>query len=743
MQTGSHVNKPSSNFHLSQAIVQKLNAVRAMLRRYVVAEGLLLVVLWILIVFWFGAAIDYLPVTAGSNETPHWLRIALLCLMAGGSLWIIARRIALRLGISLKDESLALLIERRYPELNNELITAVELREKREDVSNPEAHRAMLDRVHTSVSQRIATVHPVELFDWQPLWTAGVAVCFGLLVTLIAALGMTDWMGRWSRRLFTLSDEPWPRKASLRADGIQLQIPAFSTQLAAERVMIPFTDGIARVPRGAAAQLQISADASASQVPEVCTLYYRTTDGGRGRANLRRVGGPRSGWQQFNLDGPPLDGLTQDMFIDVVGLDARLRDLNIRIVEPAVITAMRVHCIYPAYLLDSLSARAPTETIDYRSGATIPEGTQFTLKGTASGRLSRVEYVIHSSDGDSDLEGFKILSTQPDGQEFAIPLGVLTATQVIEVRLIDEFGLSADQIPNYVITLLEDTIPEVDSQLEGIGLAVTPNAMLPLKGTVTDDHGIEQVTVELVVNESPPCLIPLPIDDERLDATIDLEQLQTREQITLEPGSTIGMLVSARDYYDLGGQQHVGRGQALQLSVVTPDQLLVMLDRQELELRQRLELITSELEQLREVLQTLKTELTPATSALRGEPSGQLEFSVALMQQAGGSETRTEQVRRLASLWAQQSVLQGDKSQQELSSIVARVDNLRLQLVNNRIDSYDRQERLLTKVHDPLQELLAGDYETMRRSLLELQTATLSGAGARRPHARPPPWTMS
>jgi hypothetical protein len=80
-------------------------------------------------------------------------------------------------------------------------------------------------------------------------------------------------------------------------------------------------------------------------------------------------------------------------------------------------------------------------------------------------------------------------------------------------------------------------------------------------------------------------------------------------------------------------------------------------------------------------------------------------------------------------MWAQQSVLQSDKSQQELSSVAARVDNLRMQLINNRVDSIDRQERLQKMVHDPLRQLLAGDYETLRRELLELQSATLSGGG--------------
>lgn len=723
--------QPSSeNFRLSSAILSRLDELRRLLRRYVTAQGLLLIALWLLISFWLGGLIDYLPVTVGSSESPRALRIGLLAVMLVGSLWIAWNWIVDRLWVRLENKSLALLLERRYPQLNNELITAVELSgQSSSDVANSNAHRAMLDCVHESATQRIAAVKPHELFNWQPLWTVGVATAFAIVVTVVAAVGMSDWMGRWSRRLFTLTDEPWPRRAALRADGLQLQIPAFSTQLSAERIWLPFVDGVVRVPQGAAPLLQISADAGAPQVPEICTLYYQAEGGVRGRANLRRVGGPRDAWQPFTLDGPPLDGLSQNMHIDIVGLDARLRDLTIEVVEPAVIADMQLSCEYPSYLLDSLSVRAQRETLQYRTGIFIPEGTDVTLRGTASGPLSRVDYLLHGATDDQGTEPQdEVRSLVCNDSTFVIPLGKVAHSQVVEVRLLDQFGLSAEQIPRYVIAVREDTIPEVTAQLDGIGLAITPNAMLPIVGTITDDHGVQAVTAELAVNESEPLSLPLELQETKLEATIDLEQLAQQATTQLAPGATLGMVVSANDYYDLKPQPHLGRSQPVQLSVVTPDQLLVILDRQELELRQRLEQIVAELEQLREVLQTLKNELPP--TALHPRRTDGAGGMVALQEEAT-RESRTEQVQRLSGLWAQQSVLQADKSQQELSSVAARVDNLRQQLVNNRIDSYDRQERLLSKVGVPLRELLAAEYLVLQRSLADLQTATLAGGGAR------------
>ncbi len=702
-----------ANLQLSSAIVQTLGDLRRMLRRYVAIQGLLLIALWLMLAFWLGGLIDYLPVRVGANESPWGLRLGLLLVMAGVSLWILVRWVLARLWVKVDDKSLALLVERLYPQLNSELVTVVELSERpSEEISNPIAYREMLQRTHRSASEHMGVVRPSELFDWQPLWAAGIATVFGLVITAVAALGMSDWMGRWSRRLFLLAEEPWPRQAALRADGLQLQVPAFSTQLAAQRVWLPFEDGQVRVPLGSTPVLQVSADAQAVRVPEVCTLFYRTSDGGRGRANLRRVGSPRREWQPFTLDGPPLDGLDSDIQIDVVGLDARLRDLSILVVEPAVIADMQLECVYPNYLLDSLSVRGARETLAYRSGMAVPEGTGLTLLGHASQPLSRVDYLLLSSQVESNPAEDKsdqasvtaVRSVECHGNEFQIPLDIVRSSQVIEVRLIDQYGLSAEQIPRYVISVREDSIPEVDARLEGIGLGITPNAILPIVGTVRDDHGVQQVSAEVAINDSQPQQFPLMLQDTSLQSTLDMQQLGEQGVMQLQAGDTLGMLVAAQDYYDLNQQPHIGRGQPIQLSVVTADQLLVMLDRQELELRQRLELIVSELEQLQDVLVKLQAE----------------------------SEAESDIAQRLAGLWAQQSLLQADKSQQELMSVAARVDNLRQQLINNRIDSYDRQERLQLKVLLPLRELMAQEYPTLSTSLSELQAATIKGSGPAR-----------
>lgn len=725
---------------LSQPVAEKLAAVAKLIRTYVIADALLLSLLWCLVVFFVGGLLDYLPVTAGASETPRGVRTIILIIMAIGVGWIFVTRLLNRLFARLPNRSLAVLIERKYPQLNNELVTIVELNAQNartsEEISNPAAYQQMLSKVDQSISKDIQQVQPRELLNWQPIWASGVATVFGLVVLALTAVGAPGWLKLWSERLFALSDSPWPRKAVLRADGIQLQMPAFTGQLAAERFTLPFENGIARVPSGAAVALQISADSSAKSVPEVCTLFYRGADGTRGRANLRRVGAPIAGWQNFSLDGPPLDGLNANLDFDIVGLDARLRDLRLEVIEPAAINEMHVVCRYPSYLLDDLSSRPPEEKLEYRSGFKIPEGTDVTLVGKASHALRELQYVVRSSDSSITQStgegGLAIQRVAPEVDKFEIPLGPLKSSLVIEVRMIDTFGLTGDSIPRYLIASQEDSVPVVESKLEGIGIAITPNAKLPIRGTVTDDHAIASVNAELTANENKALQLPLKLQAELLESEIDLAELAEQGKLQLTEGMTLGLAVAARDHYNLEQKQHVGLGQPVQLSVLNPSRLLLLLDRQELELRQRLELIISEVEQLRSALQETATALQPLEAALR-ERAVPNNFVVQreVDNQAGpAKDDEKQQLRRIASLRAQQAVLQGDKSQQELTSIATRVDNIRLQLINNRIDSTaDRQVRLQENVHQPLLQLLENDYVKLQKNLKEFQSATTSNAG--------------
>jgi hypothetical protein len=744
-------------------IQRVLAETRGMLGGYLRWKSLLLIVCWILLLFWMGGALDYLPVKVGAAETPRWVRIGLLLSMALGCAWILLVWLLPRLMTRISDSSLALLIEKQYPELKNELVTAIELNERPAEVSNPNAHEEMLLRVMASAEDAARKIDIDRLFNWRPINRLRIFAMVGAAVTMLFGIIFWGWFSIWGSRLFLLSEVKWPRSAALRVDWMQIPLPAFTGQLTSGNKKIEFQNNAAFIPAGASILLQVSADANASRIPEVCTMYYRSEDGARGRANLRRIGTPREGWQQFNLDGPPLDGITSALTLDVVGLDARLRDLRLQVVDPIVIVDMQVDCIYPEYLLDSLSTRATRERMAYRTGLRIPEGTDCSLIGACNSGLSSVEYVVRKPDLTFDSEVLNIFSADLDQRQFKIHLGQIRESQMIEIRLFDEFGLPSDQILRYNIVVVNDVIPQVESRLEGVGLAITPRAFLPVRGRVTDDYGIQSVNVELSVDEFVFEPLTLSMSDEQLNGEIDFLQLSRAGLVQLQPGMTVGVSVTATDYFNLDELPRTGRGQPVQLAVVTDDQLLVILDRQELELRQRLEQILSELNQLNEALGGLREELIGLESSAQLDSLRDTTPGMVYQKSHGNTQklvrtpvqgipqwlvgnilsfpyTQTEQedsqkrnqrqsTVRMSVLRAQQTQLQTDKSRQELAGIANRIEHLRLQLVNNRIDSQDRQQRLLEQVQIPLTGLLGGEYVQLDRKVSELVSATMIGQG--------------
>jgi hypothetical protein len=728
-----------------QPIAQKLDEVRQVLRGYLTKKWLYMLLCWLLLIFWLGAAIDYLPVRVGSDETPRFARIGILAVMGIGSLWLLFGWLLPRLMRPLSDSSVALLIERKQPELGNRFITAVQVCDSHPDVSDLAAHQQMFERVLEQASQSASSVNVQQLFNWRPLNAVRMMALTGLLSTGIVAVVAWPWFSLWSTRLFGLRDTAWPRSASLRADWLQLPLATFTGQLSAQQIQIEFVDRLARIPSGSSPRLQVSADASAPKIPEVCTLHYRSDDGTRGRANLRRIGSPHEGWQQFSLDGPPFDTVTSSHVLNIIGLDARLRDLRLEVIDPVVVVDMQLECVYPKYLLDSLSSRPPQESLPYRTGMKIPEGTVCSLVGRCSSPLKQVDY---TSSGIISAESTEVVIHQAEVSEaeFRIALGTMTASQLIEVRLLDHYGLPSEQVLRYNVMVQPDTVPEVQSRLEGIGMAITPQAILPVRGQVTDDHEIAEVAVEMSINETAISPIPLQLLDTQLSGDIDLQKMASEGKLTVAPGTTLGLSVKAQDRFDLGGQQHIGRGQPQQLAVVTTDALLVVLDRQELELRKRLEQIISELQQLDDALKDLVVQLSDAEASafVPQEASVSQSMTIASQEDAKAVDDQTEKdsqnqaanqqaekqaIQRLAVLKAQQGQLQTDKSRQELAGIVNRVEHLRLQLVNNRIDSVDRQQRLLEQVHKPLSQLLAGEYVELDRQMSRLQSAVLAGKG--------------
>ena len=270
-----------------------------------------------------------------------------------------------------------------------------------------------------------------------------------------------------------------------------------------------------------------------------------------------------------------------------------------------------------------------------------------------------------------------------------------------------------------------DQPPNLDISLEGIGSAITPDAIIPIKGKVTDDYGVATSWFDIKPQEGESMTFPLPIQNgEELKTPLDLRAQRANDETTeLKPESTITLSIQANDKYNLEGDPNIGMSSQFSLDVVTDQQLLAILERQELSLRQRYELILAEVQAMRDSLAQV-LESTPGndpTDAGSDPEDGQDD------QQELSAEEKQKREESLRLLRIQRAIVQSQKSNQESLGVAVSFDDIRLQLINNRVDTQERKDRLKELISDPLKHVCEVAFPVLDERLLVMENAIEQG----------------
>lgn len=707
-----------------------LSQLRHQIRRYIVWESVLVLLAIGLGVFWIAFLVDYLPVRIGGSEMPRSARGVVLLATLVALLVFAWQYLVARYRRELPDDSLALLIERHHPEIAGRLVTAVQLDGEPRDGDSHSP--TFMKAVHREAAQNVDRVDLNRVFRREPIVRKLWLVVPMFIAALVMAVATPQTFARAIGRLTLLSDAPWPRRASLEMVGIEVPVITADEDDKGATQRLAFENQVLRLARGSSSTLRIRAAGKelGHQVPELCTVSYVDDDGNRGQSNLRRVGRLVDGYQSFLLDGPPLTSLSKSVTLTIRGLDDRLADYRIEAVEPPAISNLEMQVRYPNYLRVFDTSDAPTrpafdQTVNYQAGVRIREGSSLTLLGTSSLPLGSVDIMtskLESSSsapttGDevSDQPNEPVVNIAADGMSFT--LGLPNLREATSVRMVprDPTGISAQAAYRYFIGVVRDQMPETSMRLSGIGAAITPIAKLPIDTIATDDYGIESMQLTLNVqtkrSESGNSeqtiqthVITPDLDREgKTNLTVDLRELSDAEIFTsIQPGDTLTLGTTAKDRFDLS-TPHITNGELLRLQVVTPEELLATLERRELEFRSRLEQAIDETRRLKQSLTGINSEATSVDE----------------------SEDRLRSQQRMQ-LRIRQAELQASKTTDELAGIVSGIDDLLLEMLNNRIDSVDRRERLETGVRDPLDQVVTEPFPKLRRQITGLERIAMA-----------------
>ena len=689
----------------------------------IATQGIAVLLIWLLGSFIAFGLIDYLPTRFGADESPRIVRLIMLVIIAAGTIGILHHYFWNRWLVRWSDSALALAIERRYPEFQSTLVTTVQaagpsarLKSKDLDAIEHPNRPGMIELAARKAVDKIASIDVRSLVQLSTLqWELGLlAATLGLFG--VGSLLHPDLVSHWSKRLYGLSDAPWPRRTSLGVVGLELDVPPFTNSPTRDRYLVPMENNRLLAPKGSSVRLRTTAKDLLAEPYDKCALHYRDRSGNRGRASMLSYSS--SNPREFILDGPPLEAINDNLWFSIVGGDARLSNLVLETVDAPLALSTNLDVSYPSYLQRSTKTTWGNERLEFRNGMRLPQGTQVGFWIRANKPIRKIDVMqVSGASGEDSTKQYTVELDKP-ALEFAIPSSVLLGNLFVELRLWDDLGLCSTRVQQYVIAATADKVPEIDFVLEGISTAITENAKLPIRSKIKDDYDLDQTWIESRINEQETVKTELQVSSQGSgDFDIDLKAMKDAGAMTPNVGSVFSLMVAASDFFDVPSSPdapsvaHVGRSTPIQLSVVTEDQFLILLDRREAAMRRRLEQIISELGQLRDLLILTNKNNTQTPEPSAEDPSGSAE----------SKETPAQARSRILLLRSQQAAAQVAKSEGELNGVLSEISMLVAELTNNRIDSNDRRERLGNKIKAPLESLLESKWRPFALQINQLE----------------------
>ena len=739
--------KPPTLRKASPKIASLLGRVRRRIRSLVLGEGVAASIAALIAAFWIAFVLDYLPVRFGYAEAPTWVRIGLLVLTGGVVLWVFYRLFLRRFFVRMRDSSMAMLVEKKYKKFNDSLLATVsDITRARASKTDPADNQtSSLTKVMTAATQSQAETHVGEVEVKKVIsgasfrkaaWLAGGLICSALVFFFarpdIATLAF--------KRLYLLQDDKWPRQTDIQFEGISVERDLVIESIPEFNSVLKPVDGVVTVAKGstlsmavAAKQFEANDDGERElQIPETCWLNYQVVGGSGGSQPFKRMGSPRDKKQNYLLAGDPLQNVITDVAFNISGGDDRVSGLKIQVVDEPVAVLTTLHYKYPDYIVDehAQAFSVPSETWNGR--AEYPFGTSVRLEIQARDPLSKVyvrslvnQSVGETPEGESAYSAMEVIPCDSDTFEYEIPF--LAERTTLEFFLCDVHGVVNEQSHVVAIDVAQDEPPAIECRLSGIGTAVTPDVQIPIEIEVEDDHGVNQVWVELEIGAGEPQQGFVDWKSGPFEEKLDFRELRNTVgeayRLPTDGDATLAVTVMADDRFDLGDRPNVGVGDRYELKIVSPEELLRILEQSEVGQRRRLEQIVREVKEQKDYLVRTKSRASQSNEGSEpGDEPGDREA------EGEGNDDSPER-QELRRLFAQRALLQNEKSLGEVVVSVEAFENLRLQLINNRISADTRRQRFEEGVIAPLKQTssvtmteLAGKLTQLEAQLREVES---------------------
>ncbi len=708
------------NLTLPEQVDALLSKLRSAIRRYVLLRGIAMFLTTVVLVFWVSLAVESFWFSSTKLELPQGVRLAIIVIGLSLIAAVFFQAIIWQLLVKLKRRALALLLEKRFPELNDRLITAVETAEQpKQNQADPALTQAMLVRTLEETSRITDSLEIKEVFNTKPIRRAGLFAAVAVVSIAATAVASPQTFSHWSNAYVRLAEDYWNR-----VNGLNVYLIAQPGDRIRE-----FKRHSCKHAAGTDLTILVETQPG-KQTPDQVLLSYKTVTGARGRAMMSPAGEGKFRHTIGNL--------VDDLEFYITGGDfTTSTPYQVITVPEPQLESLQAQCYYPDYTgwnspeigeensfpISSSEVSVPMETkliLKARSTKPIVDlkitGRNFELdikKDAQSGLCSGLckfidERGITAKQTYLADTGLELIDET--GHEISVPIFVTNRYKVAgdsapEVLphipidggesllrdLEDTDGIINIEPARLQIIGIPDQPPEVQTRLSGIGKAITRKAFLPVAGEARDDYGLAEVHFEYRLNQEKEHQTA-PIQRQPLGNRIfimDGSEQTPKSRFDVLPlelnlNDVLYLWLVASDKDILNGP-HKTRGETYRLKIVSDEELLSILHQDELNLRRRFEQIIEELTRSRDDLYDAKSK---------------------------DEKLLAESVQRTL------NTVRKDKV--ETDAVRAAFESLREELVNNRVDTPQVRRRLDENIIKPLARIIETDFGTAEEHLRQL-----------------------
>lgn len=843
-----------------------LSSLKSKIRLYVLVQGLALILVVLGLLFWISFSIDWawylfskwqLQEYVTQYELSTWFRVLFDVLAIGTIIAAACYWIGLRPFRAMRSKALALVLERRFPGLNDRIVTSVELADSVSGRESP-LTVSMLNRTVEAARQDATRIRVSEVFETKPIRLAVVGAVFAVISVACYGVADGDDLRRWAQAYLGLDQNYWQRETQLN-----LQVIASPNERIREFEDVESDGKTRRVfkhPRGGDLTLLVTVPEGLNfnnepyVVPEEVKIVYQVVGEDGELGATKSAACTPIGKKKFKFS---IGQVVNGMKLWTVGGDFKNRvPYEIELVDPPETVAMGLECIFPAYTgmnndptvesyvevrgkqvsvpletrflfqvetnkplydtrlefgryqlefgsvpasreivdgkvtyqrkfranlkskgLDDVTARLLSAAVgpgftedvknaDFRFPISEerarrffhPDGKGFDLPFIVSDRASDAARSRFERRYQNKPEGPYFPIRREEGGEL-IELGmpfVMSPGADLRIYLEDTDEIASTDPGKVTINVDRDQPPEIkDLVREGIGVAVTANAEIPIAAKISDDYGIVSASFEYRVavsdkaapgpwetwdfdnapdSDNPPKEFVLsrsdlagkkenverfPVSQIKLrDESIKVEGVdQFRD---LRPGDVLTLSVVAKDGDRLNGP-HVTRSvPLLTFRIVTDDELFFLLRQKETGIRLKFEKVIEEIERMRSELDD-RLKLTAELRDVRN--------AAAKDGRNAASDKKIADLERRIKLTASRSKAQIVENRNETKLVQKGFEDIRAELVNNKLFTEKQAQRIDVEIIKVLVDINEDDYPLVIGALNLYNDAVNNAAG--------------